>query len=103
MKQQGEFMRQIAQDREQFRHSELDELLGVARQAGIQVKDPSERLNKFQLDDDDDDLDLSVQFEDDDDEESSNREADDASSVQRRNNNDSITRMDEDTGASGVW
>jgi hypothetical protein len=41
----------------------LEELLGVARIAGINFKDPSKRLNKFEkdlLDNDDDDLDLSV-------------------------------------------
>jgi len=41
----------------------MDELMGVAKMAGIKVKDPKERLNKFDQDllvDEDDDLDLSV-------------------------------------------
>jgi hypothetical protein len=54
-------MNQIQQEKEDLKRSELEELLGVARIAGIQVKDPSKRLNKFEADImDDDDLDLSV-------------------------------------------
>lgn len=59
----GQFMRKVRKDAEDMRSSELDELLGVAKIAGINVKDPSERLNKFDeelLDDGDEDLDLSV-------------------------------------------
>jgi hypothetical protein len=62
MSEQGDFRRQIQQDKEALRKSELDELLGVAKIAGIKVKNPKERLNKFERDvfADDDDLDLSV-------------------------------------------
>ena len=58
----GQFMRKVQQDAKDMRSSELDELMGVAKIAGIKVKDPSERLNKFEEDlfDDDEDLDLSV-------------------------------------------
>jgi len=62
MRDRGEFMRQVKQDSQELKKSELDELLGVAKIAGVKVKDPSERLNKFEgeLIDEDDDLDLSV-------------------------------------------
>ena len=62
MRDRGEFMRQVKQDSEQLKKSEMDELIGVAKMAGVKVKDPSERLNKFEKEllDDDDDLDLSV-------------------------------------------
>ena len=44
--------------------SEMDELLGVAKIAGLNVKDPKSRLNKFEKDVfevvDDDDLDVSI-------------------------------------------
>lgn len=59
----GDFRKQIADDQDALKRSEMEELLGVAKIAGIDVKDPSERLNKFDgsfLEDDDDDLDLSV-------------------------------------------
>jgi len=95
LRDRGEFMRQVAKDKQDLERGEIDELLAVAQQAGIKVKDPAERLNKFELegddDDDDDELDLSVQWDDSDDVSSSDR------------TNDSITRLDEDTGASGVW
>jgi hypothetical protein len=59
----GEFMRQVKDAKENMRNEEIDELLGVAKMAGIQMK--SQRLNKFEPDllleeVDDDDLDLSV-------------------------------------------
>jgi hypothetical protein len=63
MSEQGDFRRQLANDQESLRSSELEELLGVAKIAGIKVKNPNERLNKFEeviFDDDDDELDLSV-------------------------------------------
>ena len=62
MSEQGDFRRQIQQDKDALKKSELDELLGVAKIAGIKVKNPKERLNKFEKDAfaDDDDLDLSV-------------------------------------------
>jgi hypothetical protein len=64
-KQQGDFINQIRQDREELKKSQLKELLGVAKIAGINIKDPSQRLDKFEVDvmekeDDEDDLDLSV-------------------------------------------
>jgi hypothetical protein len=58
----GEFMRQVRDAKDNMRNEEIDELLGVAKMAGIQVK--QQRLNKFEPDllpeADDDDLDLSV-------------------------------------------
>ncbi|KAL7581587.1 hypothetical protein ACA910_022145 [Epithemia clementina (nom. ined.)] len=61
----GDFMRQVEQDASSIIDDELDELMGVAKIAGINVKDPNTRLNKFGKDllDDDDDLDLSVPLE----------------------------------------
>jgi hypothetical protein len=71
LQERGVFMRQIKQDGEDLKNSEMAELLGVANIAGINVKDPKSRLNKFDLDIDgangfdvdDDDLDVSVQWE----------------------------------------
>jgi hypothetical protein len=62
LKERGEFNRKVREDAASLRSSELDELLGVAKIAGIKVKDPTERLNKFDSDllKDDEDLDLSV-------------------------------------------
>lgn len=66
MTDRGEFMRQLKDDQSQMKSDELDELLGVAKIAGINVKDPSQRLNKFEPDIvgydnvDDEDLDLSI-------------------------------------------
>ncbi|MGK3734223.1 MAG: hypothetical protein ACI8RD_004163 [Bacillariaceae sp.] len=63
MSEQSDFMIQIDQDKEDMEKSQLEELLGVAKIAGLSVKDPKGRLNKFDLDilqDDDDDLDLTV-------------------------------------------
>ena len=62
MSDQGDFRRQIEQDKDDQKKSELAELLGVAKIAGIKVKDPKDRLNKFEPDlmDEDDNLDLSV-------------------------------------------
>eukprot|EP00429_Kryptoperidinium_foliaceum_P056958 CAMPEP_0176097734 /NCGR_PEP_ID=MMETSP0120_2-20121206/49002_1 /TAXON_ID=160619 /ORGANISM="Kryptoperidinium foliaceum, Strain CCMP 1326" /LENGTH=128 /DNA_ID=CAMNT_0017431737 /DNA_START=161 /DNA_END=547 /DNA_ORIENTATION=- len=62
MRDQGDFRQQIKEDQDALKKSELDELLGVAQIAGIKVKDPKERLNKFDqgMLDDEDDLDLSV-------------------------------------------
>ena len=60
----GEFMRQVSKAKDNLKSDELSELLGVARLAGISVKNPSERLNKFEADvmgeGEDEDLDLSV-------------------------------------------
>lgn len=63
MRERGDFMRQLQDDQKDLRKSEMDELLGVASIAGIQVKNPKDRLDKFDadvFDDEDDDLDLSV-------------------------------------------
>ena len=61
LKDRGDFMLNVKDEAEQMRRAELDELLGVARIAGINVKNPSERLNKFGPDLlDDEDIDLSV-------------------------------------------
>jgi hypothetical protein len=90
LRERGEFLRGIQDERKKMAKDELNELLGVARMAGIDVKDPSERLNKFADGDlEEDDLDLSVQWDEDGDEIDVDKE--------------SITRMDEDTGAPGVW
>jgi hypothetical protein len=59
----GEFMRSVTAAKNNQKNDELQELLGVAKLAGISVKNPSERLNKFEdevLKDDDEELDLSV-------------------------------------------
>lgn len=58
----GAFMRKVRQDAVDMKSNDLNELLGVAKIAGINVKNPSERLNKFDSDllEDDEDLDLSV-------------------------------------------
>lgn len=61
--EQGDFRRQIASDKEALKKQEMEELLGVAAIAGIKVRDPKERLNKFEdngFADDDEDLDLSI-------------------------------------------
>ena len=64
LSERNEFMQQVEKDARSMKEDELSELLGVANIAGINVKDPKERLNKFgkdiMMEDDDDDLDLSV-------------------------------------------
>ena len=63
MSEQGDFRRQIADDKEALKKQELEELLGVAAIAGIEVKNPDDRLNKFEdgaFGDDDEELDLSI-------------------------------------------
>jgi hypothetical protein len=64
MSQQSDFISKIKEEKDALKRSELDELLGVAKIAGINVKNPKDRLNKFEdsalLDDDEDDIDLSV-------------------------------------------
>ena len=87
----GEFMRKVKQEKDEMKQGEVDELMSVARMAGITVKNPAERLNKFDADlfeDDEDDLDLSVPEED---------------LYSERRKDESITRLDDDTGALGVW
>ena len=59
--ERGDFMRNVKEEQTSMKRAELDELLGVAQIAGIKVKNPAERLNKFEADVfDDDDIDLSV-------------------------------------------
>ena len=63
MSTQGDFLRSIQEDSDAIKKSEMDELLGVAKIAGINMKDPSSRLNKFEDDfllEEEEDLDLSV-------------------------------------------
>ena len=62
MNEQGDFMMQIEEEKEALETDAMSELMGVAKFAGLNVKDPSSRLNKFDtgLMADDDDLDLSV-------------------------------------------
>lgn len=64
MSDQGDFVKTINAEKEAFKKNDLEELLGVARIAGLNVKNPKERLNKFEdgilEDEEEDDLDLSV-------------------------------------------
>lgn len=62
MSEQGDFMMQIDEEKKALENDVMNELMGVAKFAGLNVKDPSSRLNKFDAGfmDDDDDLDLSV-------------------------------------------
>lgn len=83
LRDRGEFLQSIQQERNQLKKDEMDELLGVAKMAGLDVK-PSTKFDDV-FDEDDDELDVSVQWDDD---------------VEGA---ESITRMDEDTGAPGVW
>jgi len=54
-------MKQIEEEKEALQNDAMSELLGVAKFAGLKLKDPNTRLNKFDAGfmDDDDDLDLS--------------------------------------------
>jgi hypothetical protein len=104
IRNRGEFMRQVASDKDQMKRGEIDELLGVAAAAGIKIKDPKERLNKFDpsiIEDDEEDLDLSVQW--DEAAPTSRKRKGERSTTNAPNDGDSITRLDEDTGALGVW
>ena len=60
--ERGDFMRNVQDEASMMKRQEMDELLGVAKIAGINVKNPKERLNKFEPDvfAEDDDIDLSV-------------------------------------------
>ena len=120
IRNRGEFMRQVAQDKQEMIRGELDELLGVAAAAGLKVKNPQERLNKFDpslLNDNDEEegLDVSVQW---DDENENDRNVQVINDTSKSINNagvidavtdvtvadsESITRLDEDTGSLGVW
>ena len=93
----GEFLRQVQKDRRAMMEMERKELLSVAEFAGIEFKDPA--LDKYAVDlfmeDEDDDVDLRIEFEEDEEGELYlKHEPDD---------NVSITRLDEDTAAPGVW
>jgi len=90
--EQGEFMRQVNRQRKDMVQEEKNELLEVARMAGIEVKDPATKLNKygkdiFEEEVDDGELDLRVTWDD-------NEEG---------GFDQSVTRMDEDTGSMGAW
>jgi hypothetical protein len=67
MSNQGDFRRQLVDDQASLRSAELEELLGVAKSAGLEVKDPTTRLNKFTYFDEEneDDIDLSVSWDED--------------------------------------
>ena len=84
LRDRGDFLQSIKQERAQMKKEEMDELLGVANMAGIDVK-PSSKFEEDLLDDED--LDVSVQW--------GEHDAD--------VDGETITRMDEDTGAPGVW
>jgi hypothetical protein len=63
MTDRGDFMRNVKEEQDMMKKSEMDELLGVAKFAGIKAKNPKDRLNKFEPDvfgGEDDDIDLSV-------------------------------------------
>ena len=63
MNEQGDFMMQLEKEKDALETDAMSELLNVAQFAGLNVKDPSKRLNKFDagmMEDEDDDLDLSV-------------------------------------------
>jgi hypothetical protein len=105
IRNRGEFMRQVAMDKEAMIRGEIDELLGVAAAAGLKVKNPKERLNKFDPsiimeDEDEESLDVSVQW---DDVNSNNSNDAVISTSQDVDKSVSITRLDEDTGSLGVW
>ncbi len=93
----GEFLRQVQKDRKAMMELERKELLSVAEFAGIDFKDPA--TDKFAvdlfMDDEEDDIDLSVRFEEGDDGE--------IYLTDKPDDDISITRLDEDTGAPGVW
>jgi hypothetical protein len=99
LRDRGEFMRQVSRDKASLQSDALEELLEVAAAAGIKVKDPKERLNKFSPEEtsneDEDELDLSVPLDD--------TAIDAPTKSKTAKDTDSITRLDEDTGALGVW
>lgn len=66
LKNQGEFLQQLSDEKDQFKKDELAEIMNVARMAGIQVDEVKKRSNKFGADvlEDEDDLDVSVQWDD---------------------------------------
>jgi len=89
LQDEGKFMRNVQQDSQQLQNDEWFEIMSVAAFAGIAIEP---KMGKFDLDDDDND-DLDVSIPDDDPFSNFNSNVRDSS----------ITRMDEDTGAPGVW
>lgn len=87
LRERGDFLQSIKEERAQMAKDEMDELLGVAKMAGIDVK-PSTKFGDDLFEDEEEDLDVSVQWEEED---------------ENDVDQESITRMDEDTGAPGVW
>lgn len=84
----------------------MAELLGVAASAGIDVEARKQERTNFMPDenddfDDDEELDLSVSWDDDEDDSNNANVVVETSDIP--SSGESITRMDEDTGASGVW
>mmetsp|Transcript_20448 Transcript_20448/g.33878 ORF Transcript_20448/g.33878 Transcript_20448/m.33878 type:complete len:155 (-) Transcript_20448:135-599(-) len=91
--EQGQFLRQVKEDRKAMLDLEKAELLSVAEFAGLSFNDPTD--DKYSVDlfmDEEDDLDVSVQFQ-----------FDAPADVEASGEDSSITRMDEDTGVPGNW
>mmetsp|Transcript_22007 Transcript_22007/g.30636 ORF Transcript_22007/g.30636 Transcript_22007/m.30636 type:complete len:159 (-) Transcript_22007:184-660(-) len=87
MQDRGDFMRKVKADRKQMFDDEKDELLAVAKMAGIDVK-ASNKFDDDLFEDDDDDLDLSVTWDE---------------VVDGPSPDSSVTRMDEDTTSPGLF
>jgi len=114
---QKDFMEQLKRDKDNLVMEEEEELLAVAKYAGFDVSKRKRRprklgkFNNVELDLDDEPLDLRVVW---DGEEKSN-EIDSSINMFEtdglvpspeqldRSDSDSVTRLDEDTGAPGVW
>jgi hypothetical protein len=102
--EQGMFLRQVKEDRKAMLDLEKAELMSVAEFAGLSFDSPGD--DKFSVDlfmeEEDDDLDVSVQFD-----AALDAEGDADSKVLKSDGDAdddvSITRMDEDTGAPGSW
>jgi hypothetical protein len=103
---QSDFGRNIEAAASELRSQEMEELLGVAAMAGIDFdRDRRGLLDRFADDDEDlrlsEDIDVSVDWDDQADDGASGDWLDaDGNDVVRA---ESITRLDEDTGALGVW
>jgi hypothetical protein len=101
---QSDFGRNIEAEANALRSQELDELLGVAAAAGIDFNRERGLLDPFADDDDElrlsDDIDVSVDWEVD-----GTGTGMDGSAANGRDirTEESITRLDEDTGALGTW
>lgn len=92
---QPDFGKRVEAESKSLRDEEMKELMGVAAAAGININNEP-KLNKFSKDDyldDEDDLDLSVDWGDNNTPDATANSGDD----------ESITRLDEDTGALGTW